>query len=78
MKAIIKEELVRKSWSGRTILSKTIIGTKDNIVEKANKYISERISETNKIPVKCFHVEIFTVKGKKINNWEYKPTYRYE
>lgn len=76
MKAIINEELVKKSWSGRTILNKTIIGTKENIISKVNDYISERISNKNLIKVKNFTVHIYTQKGKKIDKWEYKPTYR--
>ena len=58
MKAIIKEELTRKSWSGKTILNKIIIGTKENIVDKVNDYISERINNKNSIPVKCFYVNM--------------------
>ena len=76
MKAIIKQELVRKSWSGKTVLTNKIIGTKENIVQKVNKYISRRISETNKIPVKRFYVEIQTQTEKRDNYWEYSPTYR--
>jgi len=76
MKAIIKQELVRKSWSGRKVLTVKIIGTKENIEQKVNDYISRRLSETNKIPVKCFNVEIQTQIGKKVNNWSYTPTYR--
>ena len=76
MKAIIKEELVRKSRLGRSILTFKIIGTKDNIVEKAQDYITKRISETNKIPVKCFHIEIQNQRGRKIDKWIYTPTYR--
>ena len=76
MKAIINEVLVKKSWSGRTVLNKTIIGTKENIVEKVNSYISERISKENLIKVKCFSVKIYNYKNKKIDEWEYKPTYR--
>ena len=76
MKAIIKQELVRKSWSGKSILTIKIIGTKDNIEKKVNDYISKRLSETNKIPVKCFNIEIQTQAGKKVNNWSYSPTYR--
>lgn len=75
MKAIVKQELVRKSWSGKSILTIKIIGTKDNIEKKVNDYISKRLSETNKIPVKCFNVEIQTQTGKKVNNWSYSPTY---
>ena len=76
MKAIIKQELTRKSWSGRTIIPVKIIGTKQNIEEMANEYISKRLAEQNKIPVKCFHVEIQTQTGKKVNSWKYTPTYR--
>lgn len=76
MKAIIKQELVRKSWSGRTVIPIKIIGTKENIVQKANDYISHRLSETNKIPVKRFYIEIQTQTGKRVNYWEYSPTYR--
>lgn len=76
MKAIIKQELIRKTWSGKTILTAKIIGTKENIVKKANDYISQRISETNKIPVKRFYIEIQTQTGKRVNYWEYSPTYR--
>ena len=76
MKAIIKEELVRKSWSGRSILIKTVIGTKDNIVEKVQNYVSERIYRENSIPVKCFNIEIQTSRGKRVDSWTYKPTYR--
>lgn len=76
MKAIIKQELTRKSWSGRSILITKIIGTKENIEQKVNDYITKRLSETNKIPVKCFNVEIQTQTGKKVNVWKYTPTYR--
>lgn len=76
MKAIVKQELVRKSWSGKSILTTKIIGTKVNIEKKVNEYIYKRLSETNKIPVKCFNIEIQTQMGKKINNWSYSPTYR--
>ena len=76
MKAIINQELVRKSWSGRSILTTKIIGTKENIEQKANDYIAKRLSETNKIPVKCFNVEIQTQHGKRVHNWSYSPTYR--
>lgn len=76
MKSIIKQELTRKSWSGRSILITKIIGTKENIEQKVNDYITKRLSETNKIPVKCFTVEIQTQTGKKVNSWKYTPTYR--
>lgn len=76
MKAIIKQELVKKTWSGKTVLTTKIIGTKENIVQKANEYISQRIYETNKIPVKRFYIEIQTQTGKRVNYWEYSPTYR--
>ena len=76
MKAIIKQELVKKTLSGKTILTAKIIGTKENIVQKVNEYISRRISETNKIPVKRFYVEIQTQTEKRDNYWEYSPTYR--
>ena len=76
MKAIISEELTRKSWSGKSVLTKLIIGNKENIVDKVNKYISERIARPNTIPVKNFKVEILTQNGKKVNTWNYSPTYR--
>lgn len=76
MKAIINEKLIRKNWSGKTILNKTIIGTKENIVSKVNDYISLRISNDNLIPVKEFVINIYNHYGKYINNWNYKPTYR--
>ena len=76
MKAIISEELTRKSWSGKSVLKKLIIGTKENIVKKTNNYISERLACTNVIPVKNFKVEILTHYGKKVNTWNYSPTYR--
>ena len=40
MKAIIKQTLVKKTWSGKTVLITKIIGTKENIVQKVNEYIS--------------------------------------
>ena len=46
------------SESGKTILNKTIIGTKENIVSKVNDYISLRISNDNLIPVKEFVINI--------------------
>ena len=67
MKAIISEELIRKSRSGKSVLTKMIIGTKENIVEKTNTYIYERLARTNLIPVKNFKVELFTQRGKKVN-----------
>lgn len=76
MKAIISEELTRKSWSGKSVLIKRIIGTKEDIVNKVNNYISERLARSNAIPVKNFKVEILTQYGKKVNNWNYSPTYR--
>ena len=76
MKAIIKQTLVKKTWSGKTVLTVKIIGTKENIVQKVNEYISQRISETNKIRVKQFCIEIRTQIGKKVNYWQYSPTYR--
>ena len=76
MKAIIKQELVKKTRSGKTVLTIKIIGTKENIDQKVNEYISQRISETNKIPVKRFCIEIQTQIGKRVNYWEYSPTYR--
>ncbi len=76
MKAIITQHLTRKSWSNKMILNKTIIGTKNNIVNKVNDYITERISNKNFIPVKCFEVNIYNHYNKKVNNWNYKPTYR--
>lgn len=76
MKAIIKEVLVKPSWSRKTVLTKTIIGRKDNITDKVNDYISERISKENLIKVKCFHVEVYNKYNKVIDRWEYKPTYR--
>lgn len=76
MKAIIKQTLVKKTWSGKTVLITKIIGTKENIVQKVNEYISQRISETNKIRVKQFCIEIQTQTGKRVNYWQYSPTYR--
>lgn len=76
MKAIISEELTRKSWSDKSVLIKQIIGTKDDIVNKVNNYISERISCVNKIPVKKFNVKILNHHEKEVNNWNYSPTYR--
>jgi len=75
MKAIIKQELIRKTWSGKTVVTIKIIGTKENIVQKANEYVSQRISETNKIPVKRFYIEIQTQMGKTVDKWTYIPTY---
>ena len=43
MKAIIHVKLVKPSWSSRRILTKTIIGRKDNITEKVNDYITKRM-----------------------------------
>lgn len=76
MKAIISEELTRKSWSGKSVLTKMVIGTKENIVNKVNDYISERVARTSTIPVKRFNVQILSHHGKKVNNWSYSPTYR--
>ena len=76
MKAIISEELTRKSWSGKSVLTKMVIGTKESIVNKVNDYISERVARTSAIPVKKFNVQILTHYGKKVNNWSYSPTYR--
>jgi len=78
MKAIITQELARKSWSGRTLIPIKIIGTKENIIEKVNDYITEELKKQPPkwIPTKCFHVEIFNHHGKKVNGWEYSPTYR--
>ena len=76
MKAIIREVLVKPSWSRKTVLTKTIIGRKDNITDKVNDYISERISKENLIKVKCFHVEVYNKYNKVTDRWEYKPTYR--
>lgn len=76
MKAIIKEALVKPSWSRKTVLTKNIIGRKENIIDKVNDYITERISNKNLIQVKCFYVEVYTKCGKKTDRWEYKPTYR--
>lgn len=76
MKAIITQYLTKKSWSNKTILYKTIIGTKNNIINKVNDYITERISNKNFISVKCFEVNIYNHNNIKVNNWNYKPTYR--
>ena len=76
MKAIIHVKLVKPSWSGRRILTKTIIGRKDNITEKVNDYITKRISAKMLIQVECFRIEVYNKSGKRTNKWEYKPTYR--
>ena len=76
MKAIITQYLTKKSWSNKMILYKTIIGTKNNIINKVNDYITERISNKNFIPVKYFDVNIYNHNNIKVNNWNYKPTYR--
>lgn len=76
MKAIINQELVKKTRTDRSILPVTVIGTKENIVNKVNNYISNRLTETNKIQVKCFHVTIYAHNEKKVNNWDYTPTYK--
>ena len=82
MKAIICECLARRSWSGRLLIPHTIIGTKENIIEKVNSYIEKKLNFlsdkdlTQYIPVKTFNVNIYNAKGKKINGWQYSPTYR--
>lgn len=76
MKAIIKQTLVRKTRSGRLVVTGKIIGTSETIMSKVQNYITERINKENFIPVEKFDVEIVDVRGKLVDSWSYKPTYR--
>lgn len=76
MKAIIKQTLVRKTRSGRSVVTEKIIGTSETIVSKVQNYITERINKENFIPVEKFDVEILNFRGKLVDSWSYKPTYR--
>lgn len=78
MKAIIKQKLVRRARSGRIVIPKKIIGTKDNIIEKVHDYITQRLRQDNLIKVEYFDIEIQTQQGKKTDSWRYTPTYRNE
>lgn len=76
MKAIIKQTLVRKTWSGRSVVTEKIIGRQETIISKVQNYITERINKENFIPVEKFNVKILNSRGKLVNSWSYKPTYR--
>lgn len=76
MKAIIKQTLVRKTRLGHSVVTEKIIGTSKTIMSKVQDYITERINKENFIPVEKFDVEIVNVRGKLVDSWSYKPTYR--
>lgn len=76
MKAVITMKLVRPTRFKRTIIKKTITARKDYIVGLVNGFIYERANRMNFIPVEEFDVRILNTRGKAIEQWNYKPTYR--
>jgi hypothetical protein len=76
MKAIVYQHLVRKSWSGRSIIPKKFEARKEDITDVVNDYITERVNKHNYIPVHLFEVKIIDYKGRIKDSWEYRPTYR--
>ena len=76
MKATIKEHLLRPTRKGRTIIVETITDRKDNIINKVQEYILERVQRAGFIPVKIFKVSIKDYKNRVIDTWNYSPTYR--
>lgn len=76
MRAFIDIHLSRPSLSGRTVINKTIVADRDNIVDKVNEFIDWRISKHDFIPVDTFKVRIKNNRNDKVvNEWEYNPKY---
>lgn len=76
MKAIITMELVRPTRSKRLFVKKKIEATKDVLHGLINGFIYERANRDNFIPVKEFNVKVYNTRGRMIETWNYKPTYR--
>lgn len=77
MKAVIAMTLVRPTRFKRSVIKKTITAKKDYIVGLVNGFIYERANKENFIPVEKFDVQIFNTRGRMIEQWDYKPTYRF-
>ena len=76
MRAFIDIHLSRPSLTGRTVINKTLVADRDNIVDKVNEFIDWRISKHDFIPVDKFKVRIKNNRNDKVvNEWEYKPKY---
>ena len=76
MKAVITMKLVRPTRFKRSVIKKIITAKKDYIVGLVNAFIYERANRENFISVKEFSVEVFNTRGRMIERWNYKPTYR--
>lgn len=76
MKAIITMELVRPTRFKRLFVEKKIEATKDMLHGLINGFIYERANRDNFIPVKEFNVKVYNTRGRMIETWNYKPTYR--
>jgi hypothetical protein len=77
MRAIIKQYLVRPSWSGRKVIEKKVVAREFEIEDKVNEYIRWRLDRHNYIPVEKFDVTILKQRSDKVvGKWSYRPTYR--
>jgi hypothetical protein len=76
MRALILQTLERPTLRGRQVLVEKITGREDNIIRKAQDYISERMAKEGYIRVTTFDVKIYDHRGKFVTRWKYSPTYR--
>lgn len=76
MKVIITKHLSRKTRTGKSVLTERIDCKKEEVEAKANAYIFDRVNRQNFIPVVKFEVKVYDYKNRKVNQWEYQPTYR--
>lgn len=75
MIAEIREYLEKPSHSGKRVLIKKIVGTKDSIEKKVLDYMNARMNDKSLIRVIKFSVSIKSGKYTAYD-WTYKPTYR--
>lgn len=75
MIAEIIEYLKKPSHSGKRLLIKKIVGTKESIEKKVLDYMDARMNDKSLIRVIKFSVSIKSGKYTAYD-WTYKPTYR--
>ena len=75
MIAEIRVQLEKPSHSGKRVLIKKIVGTKDSIEKKVLDYMDARMNDKRMIRVIKFSVSIKSGKYTAYD-WIYKPTYR--
>ena len=83
MKAIIQQHLAKTCRNNTNITNVYLRGTKEELIQRVNKYIFDRLHKTNYIRVNMFNVILINDKASQYNykpknivdKWQYIPTY---